>query len=78
MFFNSIDKGELATVVLRGKWKEIRRKNPYIPEEKQVFPLSGSQDDEILPPQIIFPKDFCYLAICNVCSWSAELKPVYL
>lgn len=75
--FNSIDKCVWVTVVLHGKWKEICRKSLCIPEEKQDFSPAGNQDDEVLPPQIIFPKDSCYLTICSVSSWSAELKPVY-
>lgn len=54
---------------------EICRKSLCIPEEKQNFSPAGNQDDEVLPPQIIFAKDSCYLTICNVSSGSAE--PVY-
>lgn len=75
--FNSIDKSVRITVVPHGKWKEISRKSLYIPEEKQDFSPSGYEDDEILPPKIIFPKGSCYLTICNIFLWSAELKPVY-
>ncbi|OPJ83562.1 60S ribosomal protein L7 [Patagioenas fasciata monilis] len=63
-----IDKRVRITVVPHGKWKEICRKSLYIPEEKQDFSPAGNEDDEILSPKIIFPKDSRYLTICNIFS----------